>query len=242
MSDALEQFRLLMETPRERFVNPTSLRGICLTAVSNIPGALAYVPEHLLSERMCIAAVSGDGRAALKLVPQVLRTQAVCDAALAKDPSAIMYVPTGMVDERMALEAVSRSGDALEGVPRDLRTTAVCTTAMTKIGVDGRAVLALPKWVYNSLLDDQNCEGHHIMFLALSGQRGCLDACAGAFRRRTAGRPPARLGFTLGIHARSCAARTSDGGNVRRCGRCRRHHAQSCTAGSVDARTVQARR
>lgn len=151
-SDALEHFRQQMDKSRDA----------CLKAVAAIPGALAHVPSHLLSERMCVAAVACDGRNALKLTPEALRTKAVCDAALAKDPMAIMHVPLPLIDALMAMHVASRSGNALAGIPTDLRDATVCRLAANAMEADASGVLAFPEWVYTAL-SDPTSNGHAIM-------------------------------------------------------------------------------
>lgn len=144
-------------------------------AVSDVPGMLAKVPEHLLSERMCIAAANRDG-AALRQVPESLRTRAVCDAALATDPRAIMWVPPHLIDEHMALHVVSRSALALQGVPTHLRTPAVCSLAVSMMranDIDGQVVGAFPKWIYNSL-GNPDSEGYALMRQALTASPDAL--------------------------------------------------------------------
>lgn len=78
--------------------------------VTSAGAVLAYVPEALVDEALCRAAVSS-WPPALQYVPERLRTEALCDLALETGPDAFPYVPTGAPD------AVPLRGCGREGRP-----------------------------------------------------------------------------------------------------------------------------
>ena len=56
------------------------------------------VPEYLLTEKICFAAVSKSGLA-LRYVPESFRTPAVCARAVESEPAAIRFTPPQLRDE-----------------------------------------------------------------------------------------------------------------------------------------------
>lgn len=188
-ADELEHFRKQIDKSR----------AACLHAVATIPGALAHVPEHLISERMYVAAMSG-GHYTLGAVPIPMRTKAICDVALAKDPMSIALVPDALLDEAIVHNVVSRCGDALWCVPRDFRTAEVCLLAAQNMGQEGCAVNAFPKWIFKDLAIGR--PGHQIMRAALQAAPIALGHAMGLYGHDAL--PPdlvmvsvARWGFTL---------------------------------------------
>jgi hypothetical protein len=61
---------------------------------------LTHIPEEILTEEMCLAAVTRAGQA-LYHVPEKFRTPRVCEAAVRSDPTAIEDVPEALRTEEL---------------------------------------------------------------------------------------------------------------------------------------------
>ena len=103
--------------------------------------ALAYVPEYLRTEAICLAAVGSNGWA-LAYVPEPLRTEAICTAAVGSNGWALEYVPEPLRTEAMYLAAVVSDGRTLQYAPKILRTKAMCLAAVSR---DGMALEYVPE-------------------------------------------------------------------------------------------------
>ncbi|MCP4389456.1 MAG: DUF4116 domain-containing protein [Gammaproteobacteria bacterium] len=71
-------------------------------------GLISTVPEELLSDRVCFAAVAKTG-IALRFVPEQLRSLVICARAVETDPAAIAFTPSRMRAEirRLVDDAVN---------------------------------------------------------------------------------------------------------------------------------------
>jgi hypothetical protein len=91
------------------------------------------IPEELLTEEFCLAAVQRNGMA-LQFVPDALKTEALCLAALRQDGSALAYVPEALKTEVLCLVAVQTSfhwnEPVLQYVPEALKTEDMCLAAV----------------------------------------------------------------------------------------------------------------
>ena len=130
---------------------------ICSAAVSRNGFALSYVPMHLRTEAMCLAAVTQDGEA-MRYVPEHLRTEAICSTAVTNYGQALKYVPEHLRTEAVCLAAVTQNGWALDCVPGPLCTESICTVA---VGRNGGSL----KYVPNHLRTEAVC-------LAAVGENG----------------------------------------------------------------------
>ncbi|MDC1287233.1 hypothetical protein N8198_05050 [Gammaproteobacteria bacterium] len=72
-------------------------------------GLISTVPEELLSDQVCFAAVAKTGMA-LRLVPEQLRSVAICARAVESDPAAIAFTPS-----RIRAEIRKLVDDAIKG-------------------------------------------------------------------------------------------------------------------------------
>ena len=115
------------------------LKAVIHWAVGRNGEALTYVPEHLRTEELCLAAVGRYGRA-LEYAPESLRTEAICLTAVERDGRALEYVPPLLRTEKICTVAVSRDGEALAYVPNPLRTNTICLSAITQSGLALRFV------------------------------------------------------------------------------------------------------
>ena len=120
---------------------PLRTEALCLDAVCKDGLTLEYVPEPLRTEALCLDAVSRNGYA-LQYVPEPLRTEAVCLASVVMYGWALRYVPEHLRTEAICTVAVGRYGLALRYVPEPLRTEAICTVAVEQ---DGRALFHVPE-------------------------------------------------------------------------------------------------
>lgn len=120
-------------------------------SVEKDPINIAFVPEHLLNEDICMLAVTKRGHL-LRHVPDKLKTKKMCMAAIESNAIAICYVPEQTDDlvrlafgidvdiicylsddlktYEMCMEAVSKKGYLLHVVPEKLRTYEMCMTAI----------------------------------------------------------------------------------------------------------------
>ena len=110
-------------------------------ALSRNEMALAYVPEHLRTEVMCLELVGRNGQA-LYHVPVPLRTETICMAAIISNGEVLHYVPEYLRTETICSAAVTQYGFALKHVPKPLRIEAVCVTA---VGSNGQALTYVPE-------------------------------------------------------------------------------------------------
>lgn len=71
-------------------------------------GLISTVPEELLSDRVCFAAVAKTGMA-LRFVPEQLRSLVICARAVESDPAAIAFTPSRLRAEirRLVDDAVN---------------------------------------------------------------------------------------------------------------------------------------
>ncbi|QIL70027.1 WG repeat-containing protein [Diaphorobacter sp. HDW4B] len=101
------------------YVSPDLVTPALAEEAANNGDLIKHVPAHLLTPKMCLAAVSRDGQA-LQHVPEALRTQEVCVAALDDDSYAFPHVPKVLrvpVITRLIAADLSDTDD--EGEPRD---------------------------------------------------------------------------------------------------------------------------
>jgi hypothetical protein len=66
---------------------------------------IASLPEELITEQVCLAAVAKTGLA-LRYVPVALRTPLVCARAVQNDPAAIVFTPGHLRDQARQLQAI----------------------------------------------------------------------------------------------------------------------------------------
>lgn len=66
---------------------------------------IASLPEELLTEQVCLAAVAKTGLA-LRYVPMALRSPLVCARAVQNDPAAIVFTPGHLRDQARQLQAI----------------------------------------------------------------------------------------------------------------------------------------
>ena len=67
---------------------------------------IASLPEELITEKMCLTAVSKSG-ASLRYVPLPLRSPLVCTRAVQNDPAAIAFTPGHLRDQIRELQAIN---------------------------------------------------------------------------------------------------------------------------------------
>jgi hypothetical protein len=84
---------------------------------------LKKVPEELLTEELCLAAMESNGYA-LKYVPEALKTEAVCLAAVQHGSLALEFVPEELKTEAICFAAVKQDCDAIKYIPDALKTGA----------------------------------------------------------------------------------------------------------------------
>jgi hypothetical protein len=65
---------------------------------------IANIPEELITEKVCFAAVAKSGLA-LRYVPESLRSLAVCTQAVQENPAAIAFTPSRLRDQIRKLQA-----------------------------------------------------------------------------------------------------------------------------------------
>ena len=65
---------------------------------------IASLPEELITEKMCLTAVSKSGLA-LRYVPDLLRSLVVCTQAVQNNPAAIAFTPSRLRDQIKKLQA-----------------------------------------------------------------------------------------------------------------------------------------
>ena len=78
--------------------------------------ALVYVPEALLTARMCEIAIQQYGYV-LRYVPVALLTAQLCEIAVQEDSDALQYVPEALRTAQLCEIAVQQDGHALQYVP-----------------------------------------------------------------------------------------------------------------------------
>lgn len=66
---------------------------------------IASLPEELITEKICLTAVSKSGLA-LRYVPALLRTPVVCTRAVQNDPAAIAFTPGHLRDQVRKLQTI----------------------------------------------------------------------------------------------------------------------------------------
>jgi hypothetical protein len=125
--------------------------------------ALKYVPETLRTGEMCRTAVTHNGAAqdeeVLDYVPQTLRTYDLCRLSVQKNGDTLHYVPQKLRTDAMCRIAVTQNGRALQYVPWDLRTEELCCIAVTQ---NGRALKYVP--------EDLRSEGMYRIAVAQNGE------------------------------------------------------------------------
>jgi hypothetical protein len=67
---------------------------------------IASLPEELITEQICLAAVSNSGLM-LRYVPVLLRSPVVCTRAVQNDPAAIAFTPSHLRDQIRELQAIN---------------------------------------------------------------------------------------------------------------------------------------
>ena len=132
--EALIHWLIIINLRALRFL-PEHLRteAICLAAVGSNGWALQYVPEPLRTEAICLAAVASNGWA-LEYVPEPLCTEAICTIAVGRDGYALAYIPKPLRTEALCTAAVGKDGWVLNYVPEHLRTEAMCLDAVCRNG------------------------------------------------------------------------------------------------------------
>ncbi len=135
---------------------------VCLAVVSQDASDLKYIPKDQRTERVCLAAVKGWG-VAIKFVPEHLRTEKVCLTAVKENPYALQYLSEEHRTEGVVLAAVKHSeghGSALLYVPKDALTEKICVSAVSR---DGLALQYVPKYLRTEkvcLAALKHAEGH----------------------------------------------------------------------------------
>ncbi len=72
----------------------------------------------------------GDDWAALRHIPDAMKSVELIERALEQSGFAISYAPAHLLSECLALLAVQKDGRSLEGIPALLRTLSVCSEAV----------------------------------------------------------------------------------------------------------------
>jgi hypothetical protein len=120
--------------------------------------SLILIPEDQRTLKICLTAVQKNGND-LRYVPEELRISEIYLAAV-QNGYALQKVPKNMKTNAICWAAVQRDGLALEFVPENLRTTGICMIAM---GQNRRAFKFVPEQIKMRL----NC-------LAFVQQEGCM--------------------------------------------------------------------
>lgn len=105
--------------------------AVSLRAVETWEGNIKYVPEEVLSKRICLAAVRENGEI-LERVPERLRTPDVCLAAVQNRGLALEYVPEKLRTRRICSEAARNDCRALDYVPQARHTRRLYRKALEK--------------------------------------------------------------------------------------------------------------
>lgn len=107
---------------------------VAMRAVAASPAStsqvLATIPENLRTREVCLAALRKTKSArVVEHVPASIMDAEIAKVAIAAVPEAIRYIAPEHIDEQVAVEAVQRT--SLSSFPRDLRTAAVCQSAVS---------------------------------------------------------------------------------------------------------------
>jgi hypothetical protein len=107
-------------------------KELCLEAVKLRGHYFNYVPEKLIDEDICLAALRTDDFT-LEIMPKHLKTREFYLKAITVNPKAIYYVPKESRTYEMCLIAMKALGD-LSFVPVNLMTPELCQIAVMKHG------------------------------------------------------------------------------------------------------------
>jgi len=91
-----------------------------LRKIKNDSDLIESVPEKLLTETMCLAAVSKNGMA-LEYVPETFKTESICLAAVKNYGLALKFTPDSCRTETVCLAALNNKAGALKYVPEKLK-------------------------------------------------------------------------------------------------------------------------
>ena len=126
--------------PRRILSSPAACAEVARTRAGWV---LAFVPESLKTEALCLDAVRKYGRA-LAFVPERLRTPEMCSVAVRQDGMALEFVPEDLRTEDLCRTAVDADGRALKFVLENRKTAEICAVAVRQ---NGWAVADVPEAV-----------------------------------------------------------------------------------------------
>jgi hypothetical protein len=108
---------------------------LCMIAVKAYGKSLERMPQELTSPALgSIAALDSSNGAALKFIPEHLKTAGLCEIAVEKDGRNLEGVPEKLKTQKLCLKAVKGNGRALEFVPEQLKTLNLCYIAVQNRG------------------------------------------------------------------------------------------------------------
>ena len=118
----------------------------CILAAKQTMGVINWLPLHLLTYDLCLAAVEFNGYSFV-WVPESLKRRELCLIAVRNYSGALNWVPNELKTYELCLLAVRQRGINLIYVPKQMRTRELCLMAVTDCGV---ALQAVPKEIIES--------------------------------------------------------------------------------------------
>ena len=114
---------------------------------------LENIPEDMVTEELCIAAVTCfeliDFTSLFNAIPKKFITQKLCRAAVDRYAPVIEYVPDELIDEDMCIRAVEQgkkdTGEYLSSIPERWWTKNVCLSALQNSHIDMDLFPKLPE-------------------------------------------------------------------------------------------------
>ena len=104
---------------------------ICMAAVQQFGLCLEYVPEPMKTEEICLAAVRQLGTS-LKYVPEPMKTADICRVAVLKNKTAFSYVPEHRITEELCKIFMDVHKGSISCIPESKRTEEMYITAVSE--------------------------------------------------------------------------------------------------------------
>ena len=92
------------------------------------PRSLAFIPDRLKTEDICIEAVGRDAYT-LEYVFDYIMTQKICNEAMCKNPAVFFLVPDRSKTQKMCIKALEVDPWQLKDVPDQYKTLEMCDDA-----------------------------------------------------------------------------------------------------------------
>ncbi|GHT17625.1 hypothetical protein AGMMS4956_21130 [Bacteroidia bacterium] len=107
---------------------------LAMQAVKENGNNLKHIPEKMVTQDLCFAAVANKGEA-LQFALDKFKNAPLCDHAMKENPKlAFLYVPDSVKTPKMCETAVTADGRNLQHVPKEQISKDLCKTAVQNFG------------------------------------------------------------------------------------------------------------